>query len=222
MPEGSVTAVDLAPLGSLSLFRVQDLAARLSRRVAIPCRAVALGNEDPPRALPGRDQADADALLASLETQAAPGAVLVGVTDQDIAVPVFTFVFGLAREGGRAALVSLARLDPSFYGLAEDHDSLARRAVDEMLHELGHLAALRHCDEAACLMRFAGSVEKADVRGSFFCAACEAHLPLWLRGSLRRPRGATGSALRLSGQGLVTGGLPGTSRRSGGGSSSIR
>jgi hypothetical protein len=29
-------------------------------------------------------------------------------------------------------------------------------------------------------MRFAGSVEKADLRGSAFCPACAGHLPRWL------------------------------------------
>ena len=65
----------------------------------------------------GRDQLDANLLLEALEARAADGRLLVGVASQDIAIPVFTFVFGLARQGGRACVVSLARADPSFYGL---------------------------------------------------------------------------------------------------------
>jgi archaemetzincin len=181
-----VDAVHLLPLGPLSPLLAQDLASRLSRRVAVPCRvASAPLQTDLPR-LPDRDQIDADALLARLEQRATdPLTVLLGVTAQDLAIPVFTFVFGRARQGGRAALVSLARLDPVFYGSAADGERRTERAVTEMLHELGHLASLAHCEDAACLMNFAGSVERVDVRGSVFCGRCAARLPGWLRAPRR-------------------------------------
>ena len=95
---------------------------------------------------------------------------------------IFTFVFGLARQGGKACLVSLARTEPAFYGLPPDQDLRDRRAIAEVLHELGHLAQLEHCPDRGCLMSFAGNVEKVDARGTRFCAACTARLPLWLRG----------------------------------------
>ena len=59
------------------------------------------------------------------------------MTSEDIALAIFTFVFGLARQGGRACLVSLARTEPAFYGLPPDQDLRDRRAVAEILHELG-------------------------------------------------------------------------------------
>jgi archaemetzincin len=131
--------------------------------------------------LPERDQLDADALLAWLLARASDGgAVLVGLTSRDIAIPIFTFVFGRARLGSRAVLVSLARLDPAFYGLPAEHDLTVRRATDEILHELGHAASLQHCRDASCLMAFAGSVEKVDARGSAFCGPCRERLPSWL------------------------------------------
>jgi archaemetzincin len=182
-----VDAVHLLPLGPLSPVLAEDLASRLSRRLAVPCRVVGSPPEAELPRLPDRDQIDADALLWRLEQRATdPEAVLVGVTALDLAIPVFTFVFGRARQGGRAALVSLARLDPAFYGSSADGDRKAERAVTEMLHELGHLASLSHCRDAACLMGFAGSVERVDVRGSVFCGRCAARLPRWLRGP-RRP-----------------------------------
>jgi archaemetzincin len=106
----------------------------------------------------------------------------VGLTALDLAIPIFTFAFGRARKNGRAAVVSLSRLDPVFYGLPADGERLAERATAEILHELGHVAGLVHCSDAACLMTFAGSIEKVDVRGSHFCDACVRALPRWLRG----------------------------------------
>ena len=87
---------------------------------------------------------------------------------------------GLARQGGRACIVSLARTDPSFYGLPPDPDLRDERAVAEVLHEMGHLATLEHCPDRGCLMSFAGNVERVDTRGGRFCPACRERLPSWL------------------------------------------
>jgi archaemetzincin len=181
----AIEAIQLAAVGGLGHEFLEELAGRLSRRVPVPCRIAPAGHglaDGGRERLPGRDQTDADRLLASLEARAAGSeAALVGVTDLDLGIPVFTFVFGRARESGRAAVVSVARLDPAFYGLPPDGDLRAQRTVLEILHELGHVAGLRHCRHHACLMRFAGSVAAVDVRGSAFCSGCSERLPRWLR-----------------------------------------
>jgi archaemetzincin len=176
--DGEIAALDLVTLADFP----QDLALRLlqqlSRRVRVPCRLLpAESPPDLPR-LEGRDQVDADRLLGRLERRPTePGTVLVGATLMDVGNPIFTHFFGRARHGGRAALVSLARLDPAFYGLPPDEDLTLRRAVLEVLHELGHLAGLRHCEDFGCLMRFAPTVEAIDVRGTRFCEDCAGRLP---------------------------------------------
>lgn len=179
-------AVRLVPVGPLPRISLEDLVARLSRRVRVPCRvdgAVTIN----PTLLPGREQGDADALLARLEAEpAAPREVTVAIVALDLAIPIFTFVFGRARQGGHAALVSLARLDPAFYGLPEDRELLTHRTLVEVVHELGHVASLVHCQDAACIMAFAGSVERVDVRGTDFCATCAAQLPPWIVRPTRR------------------------------------
>jgi archaemetzincin len=178
-----VESIQLVKIGPFPEGLAEDLAARLSRRVPAPCqvRASPLDVEVP--WLPDRqEQVDADALLRRLEAEPVDdGAILVGVTSLDLAVPIFTFVFGRARHDGRAALVSLARLRPEFYGLPADAALTARRTVAEILHELGHVGGLRHCDDGSCLLRFAASVETVDLRGSSVCSACEAMLPAGLR-----------------------------------------
>jgi archaemetzincin len=180
-------AVDLLPVGSLPPGTIEGLAARLSRRVEVACHVLPPG-ELSRRRIPNRDQLDANALLAAIEARAtADGHVVVGVAAEDIAVPLFTFVFGLARQGGRACVVSLARTDPAFYGLPPQPDLRDERAVAEVLHELGHLATLEHCPDRGCLMSFAGNIERVDTRGGRFCPSCRQRLPHWLRGPAERP-----------------------------------
>ena len=175
-------AVDLLPVGRLPAGTLEALAMRLSRRVEVACHVLPSVNL-PMRRIPNRDQLDANALLEAVEAWATSDSrLLVGVTAEDIAIPVFTFVFGVARQSGRACVVSLARTDPSFYGLPPDPALRDERAVAEVLHEMGHLAALEHCPDRGCLMSFAGNIERVDTRGSRFCGACRDRLPHWLRG----------------------------------------
>ena len=153
------------------------MVTRASRRLAVPCRLHVTPWDARARRLAGRDQVDADALLATIDSSTEPGTVWMGVTAHDIGLALFTFVFGRARRYGHAALVSLARLGPESYGLPPDPDLVARRAVAEIMHELGHVAGLVHCRDMNCVMFFATNVETIDVRGTGFCAACAAQLP---------------------------------------------
>jgi archaemetzincin len=184
-------AVDLLPVGALPPGVLEGLAARLSRHLALPCHTRPPAGDPALRRLAGREQLDAGALLEAVEGMAGAGRrLLVGVTAEDVAIPVFTFVFGLARQGGRACVVSLARADPAFYGLPPDAERRDARVVAEIVHELGHLATLEHCPDRSCLMSFAGNVERVDARGTRFCAVCSARLPAWFRGPGAMPESA--------------------------------
>jgi archaemetzincin len=156
---------------------VEDVVARASRRLAVPVRLHLAPWDVGARRLNGREQFDADVLLASLEADAAPGIVRVGLSALDFGLALFTFVFGRARRNGHSAIVSLARLSPERYGLPPDATLAASRAVAEVLHELGHVAGLAHCTDLRCIMYFATNVETIDLRGTGFCAACAAALP---------------------------------------------
>jgi archaemetzincin len=181
-PARLAEAVDLLPVGELPPGTLDRLAARLSRKVELACHVQA-GAPLPWRRIPKRDQLDAGALLEALEARATSETrLVVGVAAEDVGVPLFTFVFGLARQGGRACLISLARTDPAFYGLPPDPELRDERAVCEVLHELGHLATLEHCQDRGCLMSFAGNIERVDTRGSSFCPSCQERMPRWLRG----------------------------------------
>jgi archaemetzincin len=160
-------------MGSIPTRLGKKLVARVRRRVSPRC---VLRDEIPAEqlpVLPDRGQVDADALLRMLEeSSTAKGIILVGLTDEDLGTRLFTFIIGQARLGGTAALVSLKRLNPEYYGLRPDPSLILQRAVVEVLHELGHIAGLGHCSDYDCLMNFVAEPESIDVRGASLCPTC--------------------------------------------------
>jgi archaemetzincin len=101
---------------------------------------------------------------------------VLGVVDADIFVPELNFVFGEAVCPGKAALISLWRLRPEFYGEAPDVELFYARAVKEAVHELGHTLGLRHCSRLLCVMHFSNGVSDTDVKQRLFCDKCYLHV----------------------------------------------
>lgn len=165
---------------------VEAVTASLSRRVLAACRIRTAPEGFRVPHIPGRNQADADRLLAALEALPVREDTLrVGITAEDMGHPIFTYFFGRARHHGKAAVVSTARLDPVFYGLEPDLALTTNRTVMEILHEIGHLLGLEHCEDWGCLMHFASTVEDIDNRGRGFCPDCFERLPSELAPSRR-------------------------------------
>lgn len=119
-----------------------------------------------------RRQYFSTAILQRLERASDPDARILGVTTCDLFVPVLTFVFGEAQLDGNCAVVSGARLGEEFYGLPARADLFRERLLKEAAHELGHTFGLRHCADWRCVMASSHAVERLDVKGADFCAAC--------------------------------------------------
>ncbi len=106
---------------------------------------------------------------------AGPGAgKVLGVTDQDLFIPILTYVFGEAQLGGQAAVVSMARL-------AEGAERLGRRLLVERLakeavHEVGHAFGLVHCGHPECVMSRSPAVREVDAKAGGLCPDCRAQL----------------------------------------------
>jgi len=97
---------------------------------------------------------------------------VIGILDVDLFVPVFTHVFGEARQGGRVALISIFRLRENSMDTISDSAIALERAAKVALHELCHLYDLTHCESRQCLMHFSGSLSDLD-QGSFnLCRYC--------------------------------------------------
>ena len=150
---------------------LSELAARLPR----PVRRLDLAFDLQPYYAPDRRQHHATLLLATLLRHLpAPGAKIVGVTREDLFIPVLTFVFGQSQLDGPAAVVSTHRLHNEFYGLPADEGLLRERTVKEVLHELGHAYGLVHCPDQSCVMRASTYVEEVDLKDARFCGRCAA------------------------------------------------
>ena len=148
---------------------------RLAAILPCPIRRIDLRFDLRPYYAPERRQHHATLLLAPwLRQLPEPAGKIVGVTAEDLFIPVLTFVFGQSQLDGPAAIVSTYRLHNEFYGLPADEELLRARTVKEVLHELGHAFGLVHCRDQLCVMRASTYVEEVDLKDSSFCAACSA------------------------------------------------
>ncbi len=124
-----------------------------------------------------RNQTNSTVLLAQILSRAdSNSGKRIAVVDQDLFIPVLTFVFGEAQLSGSAAIVSTHRLSNQFYGLPRDDGLLLKRLEKEFVHELGHTFGLFHCHQFECVMRSSTYVEEIDLKRVHLCASCDAAL----------------------------------------------
>jgi archaemetzincin len=129
--------------------------------------------ERPAGTLDPRRQQHSSARLLEWLLAAQPQGRVLGVTDVDLFIPVLTFVFGEAQLGGRAAVVSTARL---LEGAPRDPRVLVERLAKEAVHEIGHALGLTHCADIVCAMSRSASVRDVDRKSGVLCRDCRTRL----------------------------------------------
>ncbi len=141
-------------------------------------RARCLPSMEPPREAYNqwRRQWNAEKILEKLSSeegrridQTIPS---IAVTELDLYYNGLNFVFALEDPLEGVGIVSLHRLREEFYGKPANFGKLIDRAVKEILHVLGHLFGLEHCERGFCIMSFSPSVDDIDRKEFRFCEKC--------------------------------------------------
>jgi predicted Zn-dependent protease len=173
-PQGSPDAILIIPVGvkgvaasapdegqlnalALSLLESFDLRIEIGSKVELP--AMLIDRQT------GKLRADLALGELAQRTRRTRYLRIIGVTAADIAIPKYNFVFGLAHRGGRACIVSCARLGAPGTALAQERlDKVA-------LHELGHTLGVMHSTDMRSAMAYSDSLEALDSTGRLFTGA---------------------------------------------------
>jgi len=163
--------------GAMDEAMLGRVGAEVARLFAVPARVVKAGPPPADTWDPRRRQRSSTKILRWLLAEP-PGEAgkLVGVTDADLFIPVLTFVFGEAQVGGRAAVVSQARLLQTLDRRPAPRALVESRLLKECVHELGHAYGLVHCALERCVMSRSNTVLDVDGKGSAFCRECRVRL----------------------------------------------
>jgi archaemetzincin len=172
--------IDIIPIGeieeTLLLFLKQSVFQTFKIRTRIRNRCFDLS----PVYDPGRDQYNSTGLLLQLIHETPPDTLkILGVTELDLFIPIFTFLFGEAQLKGVGALVSACRLHNQFYGIPENRELFKSRLLKEGIHELGHTFGLIHCFTLNCVMKSSTYVEEIDQKSLDFCRVCGQEIHHW-------------------------------------------
>jgi len=96
----------------------------------------------------------------------------IGITSEDIYATGLQYVFGEADILKKIAIVSTHRLKNSGHG-SSDIKKLIDRTSKVIVHEIGHLLSLKHCNNCKCVMSFSENEHQLDNKNIMYCKKCQ-------------------------------------------------
>jgi len=122
-----------------------------------------------------RNQYHSTKILEKLAKKAPEDCIkIIAVTKEDLFIPILTHVYGEAQLGGKACIISIARLIADLEVWIVNKG--CKRIVKEAIHELGHTFDLRHCEDEICIMHYCRRLEDVDKKSNQFCRYCNIFL----------------------------------------------
>ena len=175
-------SVAVLPLGDVQEIDLQVIADQITGRFKLTTQVLP-PFEPPDHAFDKRRlQYNAGIIIEAMEAvQFGNHDKVIGVLNKDLFIPIFTHVFGEARQGGKCGLISLYRLTKNPDGSTPPKSIIHERAAKVALHELGHLLDLLHCEHKKCLMHFSGDIDEVDEMSLGLCEYCQIYLQDKLR-----------------------------------------
>lgn len=168
--------VGIVPYGRVSTGILRELAENIAEFFALPVEVLP-GVEILEDAFnPLRNQHHAAKVLEHLAGTHQHCYRILGITVKDLFLPIFTHVYGEAQLSGRAAVVSLHRLETTEDGAHLEREVFMKRATKVVVHELLHTFGLVHCRHADCLMQSVTKLSQLDAVPLRLCRSC---LGLW-------------------------------------------
>jgi len=168
--------IGVIPIGVIDAIFPKVIAAHISGYLNI--QPIVLAPLDSPSYAfdEQRLQYNVATILNQLESTPLKGVEkIVGILSVDLFLPVFTHVYGEAKQGGKVALVSTFRLEESPSIPSAPSSLVLDRSAKVALHETCHLYGLTHCENRHCLMHFSGNLEELDEIPFFFCRYCRSY-----------------------------------------------
>jgi len=177
----------LQPLGTMTpemRDRMETLRAFLAAYYALPARTegwIPLANvksrESDLYGRAFRQYLTGDILRNMLLPRVKAGTfAMLGVTMDDLyPEESWNYVFGQAWLAHRVGVFSLVRFYPEFWGdeRTEAAERLGRkRSLQTLVHEVGHMFGVHHCQTYMCVMNGCNSLRESDARPIHLCPEC--------------------------------------------------
>ncbi|MDF1562496.1 MAG: archaemetzincin family Zn-dependent metalloprotease [Deltaproteobacteria bacterium] len=164
----------IIPIGAMPKNLCREVGTHLQETLGVPFELLISLGEPKYAFNAGNDQFHATAIVRRVGQAISPRKHLMGVglCEVDLFMPDVNFVFGDSDREGKAAVVSLARLRPSWYGRPPDHSLLMRRLASEVLHEVGHVLGLPGCNHESCAMFISNTLSDTDRKEARLCDSC--------------------------------------------------
>ncbi len=160
----------IVPFASVAEKLPREIARRL--RAVLPWKLAVLPPVRDPEAADSSTSRKAEDALDILTPTGRHDELTVGITGADLRAADLDYVFGYAAPERGIAVISLSRLREGTTGRRGGRRLLIERASKEVLHEVGHLMGLGHCDQPQCVMHYSQVLQDTDRKDCGYCARC--------------------------------------------------